>query len=424
MADIVVVGGGLTGAMMAITLSHSPFSIAHLHPEKSTNDSIRTTTINAAGKNMLAALGVWQHVVNTVTPIHTLKVADGAANNKFGRAGNAFSLEWHDDAADRDGNGGGGGAMAYVVGNDHLLNALDKVAHGRPIETILGKKVVGLNIADDNPHLGRLNTTSIDGRATTDIGCQLVVGCDGRNSTLRQSAGIKQRVLAHSQTAIVAVLEAEKPHDHTAFQRFLRGGPFALMPMEGNLVSLVWTLPKDQATELANCDNAAFEAACQANFGDALGGLALRSKRLLWPLQPSFVLRPAQKNLVLAGDAAHAIHPLAGQGYNLALGDAAVLLDVLCDAHGRGLPAGHLSVLADYVERRRTEVGAMSLATSGLNALFSAMPSDNNMPLGLNRIADLGMRLLNKSSGKSVFSDIAKGGKLASARLFEGKLPR
>ena len=182
-------------------------------------------------------------------------------------------------------------------------------------------------------------------------------------------------------------------------------------------MSLVWTLSKQEALQYQACDVFAFNKACTKAFGDELGFLTLQSDRLVWPLQPTFIANPTADNLILAGDAAHVIHPLAGQGYNLALGDAAVLLDILCDTFARGLPAGHLSVLTDYRQKRRLEVGAMSLTTTGLNALFSTMPT------GVAKIAGLGMSLLNRSPAKSAFSTIARGGTLAPANLFAGRLP-
>ena len=147
-------------------------------------------------------------------------------------------------------------------------------------------------------------------------------------------------------------------------------------------------------------------------------GSSPQSDRLVWPLQPALIANPTANNLILAGDAARVIHPLAGQGYNLALGDAAVLLDVLCATSKRGLPASHLSVLTDYRHKRQLEVGAMSLATTGLNALFSTMPP------GIARIAGLGMNLLNRLPAKSVLSTVARGGTLAQASLLAGKLPQ
>ena len=424
MTDIIVVGGGLTGVMMALTLSHSPYKITLLdrqssdeskdaHPQdtehKNTEpkntvptNTVRTTTVNAVGQRMLVALGVWDRL--DTTPIHQIKVAEGAAPTTMrGRRHTAFGLDWRTEQA----------PMAYVVQNDHLLTALEDCLLQRGSTVIRDRTATAIN---QHQSAAELITEDAAGNISK-MTCQLVVGCDGRNSTLGQNAGIRQRRLPHVQTAIVAIMTAERPHENTAFQRFLRPGPIALMPMDGKRLSLVWTVPKDSAADLAACDPDAFNAACNAAFGDSLGLLSLDSPRLSWPLQPGFVMRPTAPRLVLAGDAAHPIHPLAGQGYNLALGDAAVLLDVLCETYARGLSAGHVSLGTQYRARRRGEVLAMSMATVGLNALFSQMPG------GLHKIAGLGMSLLQRSPVKSVFADIARGGALTKASLFDGTLP-
>ena len=407
MPDIVVIGGGLTGLITALTLSHSPFKVTHVQRQNANDDgeAIRTTTISAAGKRMLETLGVWEKLAEIPTPIKALRVADGEALAGVRALRNrAFSLEWQDLEK----------PMAFVVSNATLLAALEHQMQSVNIER-LNDRTVAEFFSIDN----RATVTIADGQGKTDeVVCDLVIGCDGRNSKLREFAGVRQRMLPHLQTAVVALIAAERPHGNTAFQRFLSSGPIALMPMGNNLMSLVWTLPKHLALQHQTYGVDEFNRVCSRAFGDELGFLSLQSDRLVWPLQPTFVINPTANNLVLAGDAAHVIHPLAGQGYNLALSDAAVLLDVLCDTYARGLPASHISVLSNYRQKRWLEVGAMSFATTGLNALFSTMPS------GVAKIAGVGMNLLNRSSTKSVFLAIARGGKLSPSSLFVGKLPQ
>jgi len=406
MDDIIVVGGGLTGVMMALTLSHGPFSVAHINRQAPAGhrDSVRTITINAAGKRMLDALGVWAPLADCITPINQVKVADAPGRRRFGaRRQSAFPLGWQDSAE----------PMAYVVPNDRLLLALEAQLRTRDVRVIANQIVTGFTPADGS---ALIQTEDDDGSAG-ELACRLAVGCDGRSSTLRQSTKIRHHNLPHQQTAIVAIVTAMRSHENTAYQRFLRGGPIALMPMQDNQLSLVWTLPKADAGALLDADVETFNAACNDAFGDELGKLELVSDRLSWSLQPSFVTKPATSNLVLAGDAAHAILPLAGQGYNLALADAAVLLDILHEAYSRGLPAGHVSVCSEYVARRRAEVATMSAATVGLNTLFSKMPH------GVEGLAGLGMVLLDRFPAKSLFAEMAKGGNLTKARLLDGDLP-
>ena len=407
-AEIVIAGGGLTGLMMAITLAHTPYNVTLIdrsstRPKTASSPSLdrRTTTIHAAGARMLDCLGVWAHLADKAAPIWHMHVAEGAATITASMTPKSdFNLHWsHDDAP-----------MAYVVENSHLFAALKQRLTETDVTYIDNSAISDLANIGNKAHLKL--TSGID------MSCDLLVACDGANSPLRTLAGLKTRTSPHRQSAIVAVLKSEKPHGDSAFQRFLIGGPIALMPMPDNLLSLVWTLPADETDAHMAMDDTQFDIACNAAFGHDLGYLNVDSDRLLWPLTPSLSLSPKSANIVLAGDAFHAIHPLAGQGYNLALGDAAVLADSLTDAHHRGLTAGHPSVLSDYTANRKGEVLAMSGVTTVLNNLFFKMPR------GLRRITGIGMSLVNASPLKMALSKIAAGGTLNKASLMQGKLPR
>ena len=411
-SDIVIVGGGLTGLMMAVTLAHTPYNVtlidrssgidrssnsAKTEPPRSADR--RTTTIHAAGASMLDCLGVWAHLADKAAPIWHMHVAEGAAA-RHDKHKSDFNLHWsHDDAP-----------MAFVVENSHLFDALQQRLADTDVTYMDNSSITALSTAGNKAYLKLASDTRMS--------CDLLVACDGANSPLRKLAGMKTCTTPHRQSAIVAVLKSEKPHADSAFQRFLIGGPIALMPMQDGLLSLVWTLPADDADAHMAMDDTQFDIACNAAFGGDLGYLELDSARLLWPLAPSLSLSPTSANMVLAGDAFHAIHPLAGQGYNLALGDAAVLADSLTRAHHRGLTAGHPSVLSDYAANRKVEVLAMSGVTSALNNLFFKMPRS------LRRITGIGMSLVNASPLKMALSKIATGGTLNKASLMQGKLPR
>jgi 2-octaprenyl-6-methoxyphenol hydroxylase len=189
-----------------------------------------------------------------------------------------------------------------------------------------------------------------------------------------------------------------------------------LMPHGPHRASLVWTLTKGEADRILAVDETEFSNLLLAAFGDTLGGLKLDSRRLIWPLKPTITRQMTSNHLVLAGDASHAIHPLAGQGYNLALGDAAVLTDCLARARARGLSAGHRSVESDYLAGRKLEVTAMTAMTSGLNRLMSFQPA-------IAKAAGAGMGLVNTSPVKTLFQKSAMGGHLARANLLAGRLP-
>ena len=410
--EIVIVGAGLTGVMTALALSYCGYgsvtepAIALVDrsdhqkgkPEAPISDN-RTTTIHSAGKAMLSALGVWPLISNKATAIIRVKVAQGLPKrNSMSQRQSEFILSWDDDFM----------PMAYVIKNQDLLNALYHKLATRPVKLISGHTVTGFKLSGDCAHL------RFDDRA--DLICQLVVACDGANSKIRDYANIDSIAEPHRQTAIVANLRLEYDHENTAFQRFLPTGPIALMPHGSNRASLVWSMPKDGAVKMQQLDSYEFSKQILNSFGDTLGGLQLDGPMFTWPLMPTLAKKMTSDHIVLAGDANHAIHPLAGQGYNLALSDAAVLADCLALAKKRGLNAGHQSIRKDYVVGRQFEVIAMATMTSGLNQLFSFHPT-------IAKIAGSGMSFINRSPWKSIFKKSATGGYLAQAALLRGNLP-
>ena len=412
-SDICIVGGGLTGLMMAITVSHTPYQITLLDRSKGTAPVAdgRTTTIHAAGQRMLAALGVWGELSYEPAPIHAIQVMAGdAATGLKARQRPLFDLEWTSPNK----------PMGYVVDNHDLFTALSVVLERR----IAAKKIshlTGFSVTEMIRQSSKVILNN-DAHSYPPIECDLVVGCDGGKSPLRAKAGLRQisesQLPGHRpQTAIVANMRLERDHNNTAYQRFLPGGPIALMPLNRRFASLVWTVPEAEASKLLACSDGEFNSACTKAFGPALGYVNLESDRLEWPLHPTISIRMTQQNLALAGDAAHAIHPLAGQGYNLALGDAAVLADTLTKAHQRGLAASHSTILLDYEPGRRSEVAAMSTVTTGLNLLLS------NKTSGFSKLIGAGMGLLNVAPFKSTLSRMAQGGMLTKASLLDGQLP-
>jgi ubiquinone biosynthesis UbiH/UbiF/VisC/COQ6 family hydroxylase len=409
--DIAVIGGGLTGLMMARALSATGAHIL-LVDRSSGADGIpdeRTTTINAAGMRMLQTLGVQDNLQQDATPIMRIAVAEGAPlSGLAARRRPNSDLSWQ----------AGDTPMAYVVGNADLQSALTRTLGENSdfygsIEILSGATLTGMA-----RHAGGMQLDIEEaGGQLSHRNADLVVACDGNNSKVAGFANLAARQEQTFQTAIVSILRAERDHENTAFQRFLPTGPFALMPMSGQHLSLVWTLPDDTAQTLLAADDQAFEAACLDAFGQSLGYLHLAGQRLAWPLRPSLRRRIAAAGVVLAGDAAHALHPIAGQGYNLALADAAVLADCLALARTRGLSSGHPSIWQSYEAARRTERLAMSAATSGINQLFARSPAF------VRRMAGAGFAVLDKTPVKSVFSRIAEGGELADAALLRGQFP-
>ena len=404
MSEIGIVGGGLTGVMMAVTLSHcsDPVTLVTQAPPTANPryDDNRTTTIHAAGKAMLEALGVWSQLPKAPTPVTRIMVAEGPSKTgRIARRQQEFGLSWQD--ADHP--------MAYVVDNAALFAALCRTLASRPVTVIQPASVTGFELIAGKARLKCVDINLPD--------FDLVIACDGAKSQLVNASQLRKFTVAHRQTAIVGSLELERDHDNTAFQRFLPEGPIALMPSGDHLASLVWTLPKQTAETLLDADDDVFNQACNAAFGPHLGVMRVNGKRFSWPLRPTWIPRLATDHLLLAGDAGHNIHPLAGQGYNLALADAAVLADCITKARRRGLTAGHTSVRQAYQRGRRFEVAMMTAVTNGLNAIMSYGPKP------LTKIAGIGMRLIDASPAKNVFQSIARGGFLARANLLNGRLP-
>jgi 2-octaprenyl-6-methoxyphenol hydroxylase len=403
-SEIGIVGGGLTGVMMAVTLSHSSDSVtlitkALLSPKYRQDDN-RTTTIHAAGKAMLEALGVWENLPKPPVPVTRIMVAEGPSPAGLAeRRQQDFGLTWHDAEQ----------PMAYVVDNAALLDALRDNLATRSVRVIQPATVTGIGTV-----AGKARLACADRKLPY---FDLVIACDGAKSPLRDSTHLRHFTASHRQTAIVGSLRLERDHENTAFQRLLPDGPIALMPSGDRLASLVWTMPKTAADTIMAASDEAFNQACNAAFGTQLGAMEIIGARLAWPLQPTWMPRLGTDHLLFAGDAGHHLHPLAGQGYNLALADAAILADCISRAHRRGLAADHPSVRQDYQRGRQVEIAAMTAVTSGLNMIMSYAPN----PVA--KIAGMGMSLINASPAKNLFRSIARGNVLARASLLSGRLP-
>jgi len=389
---------------------------------------------------MLEALGVWQRCAVPPQPITRMAVMQGGVKDGGMRRGGRTKPEitWQDQNE----------PMAHVVENAALAEALDQAveeagitriadSHVTSVQYVQGRVEIGLTQGDADadrgkkpsgrndkqgaksqaggPDISADTSTRNDGTTTRPSG--LLIACDGRASPVAEMAGLSCRHEPQTQSAIAARLTASRPHEDTAWQRFLPGGPLALMPLAGQDLALVWTLPNEEAQRLMALDDEAFAKECRDAFGDTLGDFTLATARALWPLRPGYRPRITAPGIVLAGDAAHPIHPLAGQGYNLALCDAAVLADILCRCHRRGLPPAHPQVLQEFERARLSGRTSMSLAVSGLNRLFGARRS------GLANMAGTGLGVINKLPAKRMFMDVAKGGRLEDAALLRGELP-
>jgi 2-octaprenyl-6-methoxyphenol hydroxylase len=270
------------------------------------------------------------------------------------------------------------GPMGYMVEDRFLRHALlDAIAAEPRIVHLPGETIVAQ--AAEPAEVGV--TLAGGGRVTG----RLLVGCDGRSSGTAARAGIGRTGWGYDQTALVCAIAHEKPHNGTAHQFFMPPGPLAILPLPGNRSSIVWTENPEAAKAIAALDDATYLSVLRPRFGDFLGAIRLEGARFSYPLGLTLANALVAARVALAGDAAHGIHPIAGQGLNLGLRDVAALAEVLVEARRRGEDVGASGVLARYQRWRRFDTATTALAMDGFNRLFS---NDNVILRGLR---DLGM---------------------------------
>ncbi len=371
-SDIAVVGGGLNGLSAAVALAAAGFEVAvidRLDPREMLDAGFdgRVSSIAWSSKVMLETLGVWQGVADESEAIQEIRVSDGNAP--------LFLHYDHQDVGDHP--------LGYIAENRTLRRALiDRVASLREITVVAPHEVA--NLACDS------RAASLELAGGGRIDAKLVVACDGSKSPLRDMAGIRHSVHRYRQSGIVTTVEHERPHRGIAHERFLSAGPFAILPLPGNRSSLVWTERDDVVDRIMALDEAAFLEELAWRFGDFLGGVRPVGPRRSYPLSLVLAERYTDTRLALVGDAAHFIHPIAGQGYNLGLRDTAALAEVVSDMCRLGLEPGRDDALARYARWRRFDTMMLVAVTDSLNRLFS----NDVAPVRLAR--DLGLAAVNR----------------------------
>jgi len=384
-ADIVIAGGGLVGLTAALALASgaagAPFRVVvvdALDPKAVVNAAYdgRNSSIAYASWRLFEALGVAERLQGREQPINDILVTDG----KVREGASPMFLHF---AASEIGDETGDAPLGHFVENRHLRDALlDAVATCDGIELI-----APASVADVVYEPGHADVHLDDGRVVRGALC---IAADGRGSPVRQKADIKTIGWSYDQVGIVTTMVHDKPHDGVAQEYFLPGGPFAVLPMTGNRSSLVWTEKTSVAADLMALDDDVFAAEAQDRFGTYLGACRPDGPRWSYPLSLQLARDYVKPRLALVGDAAHGVHPLAGQGYNLGVRDVAALVDVLVDARKVGLDIGALTVLDRYQRWRRFDNTALAIMMDGLNHLFS----NDIGPLRVLR--DLGLGLVNQ----------------------------
>lgn len=380
--DIAIIGGGLAGGLAALALTRENFKVALIDSESPTamqdaGFDGRTTALAYAAARVFRRLGLWASISGDAEPIRDILVTDGRRAAP-GRKGSVSSFHLHFDSRElQDGD-----PLGYIVENRHLRRAIyaalaeesgvSIVAPARRIRTDYDKADAAVALAD--------------GRR---IRAALVIAADGRHSPSRAEAAIRANAWSYPQTGLVATIAHERPHHGVAQELFLPSGPFAILPMTGDRSNLVWTETKDAAPAYLALPDDRFLAAIAARVGDYLGEISLAGPRWSYPLAFHLAQSFIAPRLALIGDAAHAIHPIAGQGYNLGVKDIAALVEVVVDARALGLDIGSLSTLENYQRWRRFDSASLAFGTDALNRLFS----NDVAPVRLAR--DLGMGAVN-----------------------------
>lgn len=394
--DVAVVGGGLVGLTLGHALASAGIDVAVIDREdpKTAADAAfdgRAFALSYGARRVLTALDLWPAMAPQASPILDIRVTDGPSR--------LFLHYDHREVGDEP--------LGHIVESRFVRRAL--LAHLPPRLHLLAPAAV------DRVERSRSGAVAhlVDGRR---VAAKLAVAADGRASPLREAAGIGTLQWGYAQTAIVCTVAHEAPHRNVAHERFLPVGPFALLPLPGNLSSVVWTERSEVAPSMLALDDDAFSAAMTRRFGEALGPLRVVGRRWSYPLSLMIAERFTAERLALIGDAAHAIHPLAGQGLNLAIRDIAALAEVIVDAKRLGLDIGAPDVLDRYAGWRRTDTLALMAVTDGLNRLFS----NDFAPLRLAR--DLGLAAVNRLPGlKGLFMRHAMGTAGDLPRLARGE---
>jgi len=397
-ADIVISGGGMVGLSLGLALAQGGFRtvVADAAPFAAQHDAAfdgRVSALAYATIRMYEALGVWDRMAPAAQPIREILVTDGAA----GRAASPFSL--HFDSAEV-----GAPQLGAIVENRHIRAALFARAEGEKNLTLIAPAAVtGVAV-----NAGGVVATLGNGET---VQAMLAVAADGRVSPLREAMGIKTIGWSYPQTGIVATVEHEKPHNGVAYEHFLPAGPFAILPMTGNRSSLVWTEKKDLAPGILKLDEARFHEELVRRFGAHLGAVKAAGPRWSYPLSFHIARDFVKPRFALAGDCAHGIHPIAGQGLNLGLKDAAALAEVLLDAARLGQDIGALDVLKRYERWRRFDSVTLAASTDAMNRLFS------NDIAPLRALRDIGLGIVDSIGPARRFFMRHAGGDV-------GKLPK
>jgi 2-octaprenyl-6-methoxyphenol hydroxylase len=384
--DVAIMGAGPVGGTLACRLATAGLRVAvidsaPLPPMENPAYDGRAYAISAAMRPLLDQAGVWDKLPGPTGPILDIRVSDG----RVGRRASSLFLHFdHRDAGDTP--------FGWMLEARSLRRALNAHLHAFP------------NLLVHAPAKTQIvrsaGAVAIEIDGGPELRCQVVIGAEGRQSPLRDSAGIGVTRVPYGQAGMVCAVSHERPHNGVALEHFLPGGPFAVLPMPPSadaipggaphVSAVVWTDRAGVADTVMKLDDARFATEIRRRMGDYLGAVRPVGRRWRYPLSAMLVQRYVDTRLALAGDAAHGIHPIAGQGLNLGFRDATALSDLLIEAHAAGQDLGSPELLRRYERRRRPDNLAMLAATDALDRLFS---SDRQM---LRLARDIGIAAVHR----------------------------
>ena len=399
--SIVICGGAFAGLALAVAMRQGlgttvPVVVADPALAMRPSRDPRATAIVAACRRLFETLGVWDEVGPQSQPILDMVVTD----SRLADATRPTFLTFAGDVAP-------GEPFAHMVENRLLIDALVRRAEAEGV-SLRATAVTGSEAHDDG-----IRVTLADGDA---VDASLLVAADGAKSRLRERAGIATHGWDYDQSGIVVTVGHERDHEGRAEEHFLPAGPFAILPLKGRRSSLVWTETRREAARLTALPEAEFHAELEKRFGLHLGEIRALDKPRAFPLG-YFVARAfVAERLALIGDAAHVIHPIAGQGLNMGLKDVAALAEVVVDAARLGIDPGQADVLERYQRWRRFDTMAMGFATNALNVMFS---NDSTLLRG---VRDIGLGVVDRLPPlKSLFIRQAAGLTGEVPRLLKGE---
>jgi 2-octaprenyl-6-methoxyphenol hydroxylase len=376
--DVIIAGGGCVGMTQALTLGLTAprgfrVALVDAEPPQRHKTDARASALSAASKGLLSVIGIWPELAGNAQPITSIEITDSALDAALRPA----LLGFDDDL--RPGESG-----AYMIENADLQRALvSAVARETAIEIFAPDSVTGYV------------TTLVGVRAPLGSGGQinakLLIAADGKRSRLRERACIKSVGWSYPQIGIVTTVAHSEPHGGKAVQHFLPSGPFAILPLVGNRSSIVWTEDKETGEAIMAAVEAAFLGELAKRFGSRLGDIALAGPRQSFPLDFQVARSLVAERFALVGDAAHAVHPLAGQGLNLGFRDVAALTEIIVEGARLGLDIGAASLLERYERWRRFDSAFSATVMDGLNRLFS---NDN---VQLRALRDLGLGVVDNA---------------------------